>query len=228
MSRQLQGVLAASLLGVSLNASATLLAYWNFNDGDLLVDQGSGTMSVTTGSGLAPVFAAGSALNAQGGDPAGLGFGLEANTQGGLYDIRFALDLTGFSDLRLTFDWRGDPSWRTGLNGTQTTFFSSADGGASFVPLFQTPPPAVFLTNTGTETFHLVSALDNNPNVVIQIRQIPNALTTGEQMNFDNFVFTAEAITPVSMGVPEPATLLLTLLGGVGLAAGHARRRSAR
>ena len=66
MRAMVMGVVAMVSAGV---ASADTIAYWNFNDSDLTVDGGAGTLTTDFVAANVTYFG-GSATNAQGGDPA--------------------------------------------------------------------------------------------------------------------------------------------------------------
>ena len=191
----LVGLIAVCLF-VSPSLAATI-ASWDFNDGDLIVDQGAGTMTVDLTGPLTQTFVPGTTVNAEPGVDAGLALALNSSPTFGRYDIRFAVDMTGRSNVQVDFAWRGDPSWRTGLDGTQTIFAWSGDGGANFRARFQSPPPANFSEIFTFGFFPIDGSDTNNPNVVMQIRQGPDNITPGDQFIIDNVTFTA---------VPEPGS----------------------
>lgn len=217
-------------------AEAALIAYWHFNDGSLTVDEGAGLMTV---SGREPEFGAGTMLNALPGVSAGHGFAISGD---GDFVIDFAIDTRGFEDVMFSFALRADPSWRSNLfqpGGVQVTYFYSADGAASFVPIGQFTPGAEYamfcagqrvtdpdfgvrpedlpcFTGAGGGGAAL-AAFDNNPNFVFRITQFPFGLEPGDQFLIDNVTV---------WGVPEPPFLALF---GVGAAAfGGLRRRWSR
>ncbi|QEG00245.1 hypothetical protein Mal15_43150 [Stieleria maiorica] len=219
MNRCLFALCLLSLLAIR-ETPAAVVASWDFNDGDLLVDQGAGSMSVAfqLNPGLVQTFGTGTTVNALSGVAAGSAFALEAEPDNRAnYDIRFAVDMTGLEDLRVSWAWRGDPSWRIGT-GKQSTFGWSADGGASFTQRSQTTPPDQYLT---VNYVFQGNTDDNNPDVVFQFFQTPGDLTTGEQFLLDNVTFEATSI----VAVPEPS--VFGWLTGSALAATLLYRRRA-
>ena len=83
LARHLSSILFLAVLSfiIGVNqASADELAIWNFNDSDLVVDHGSGTLT----SNLVPaniLFAAGTTNNARLGDLAGQALSLQGGTR---------------------------------------------------------------------------------------------------------------------------------------------------
>jgi len=212
------GVVAFAVFVVATSAGeAAVIGYWNFNDGNLIVDQGTGTMTV---SGPAPAYGIGTTLNAQPGVTAGAAFAIFDE---GPFDIDFAIDTTGFNGVMLSLALRGDPSWLSNPlfpSGIQVTYFYSLDGGASFTG-FQATPPADYSTICIGERIDTclspraigaVASLDN-ANLVFRITQFPFGLTPGDALLIDN----------VTVSVPEPPSL--ALLGGAALMGVLRRRR---
>ena len=212
----------------SYSARADVVGLWNFNDSDLIVDQGIGTLNTTIGLPITQVFVPGTTVNALGATVAGQGLGLQMSAglpDNGSFILDFSVDLTGFQDLEVSWAWRGDPSWRSNPTlpgGIQVTYLFSINGGGSFTPLFQTIPPESFSLQTVLAA-SLASA-DNNPNFVFRMIQNPRGLTAGEQLIFDNVQFNATAISPVPL--PAALPLLLAALAGLGLF-GWRRRHAA-
>src|SRR5688500_11657502 len=132
------------LLLLAATAPAPLaneLAIWNFNDSDLNVDHGSGTLF--SNFNVANVlFAAGTSNNARLGDSAGQSLSLQGGTgtaNNGRH-LTFNVSTLGFSNIVVSFATQGTS---TGFNSNQFQF--SLDG-INFVDLW---PPYVQLTAFG-------------------------------------------------------------------------------
>ena len=191
-------------------ARADELAVWNFNDSNLNVDRGSGTL---TSNLIAAniLFAAGTTNNARQGDIAGQALSLQGGTgtANNGRNITFNVSTLGFSNIVVSFATQGTS---TGFNSNQFQF--SLDG-INFVDF---GPPYVPLTAFGTlpVVFTLSSILGLNNNPTAAFRIVFNGATSSTGTNrIDNFVIEG---TPVdtSSTIPEPMSvmLLLTGLGG--------------
>ena len=198
-------------------ARADEVAIWNFNDSDLNVDHGAGTL--TTNFNLANVVftLGGSTINARLGDVAGQSLTL----QGGTGNVNNGRSLTlsvgtlGFSNIVVSFATQGTS---TGFNSNQ---FQYSLDGVTFVD-FGSPytPAATF----GLLSFDLssIAGLNDNPNATFRI--VFNGATSASGNNrIDNIVVEGTTITE-GTPVPEPASILL--LGfGLTLTGGLVRRR---
>ena len=192
-------------------AFADELAVWNFNDSDLNVDHGTGTLTSNINA-VNVLFAAGTTNNARQGDVAGQALSLQGGTgtANNGRNLTFNVSTVGFSNIVVSFATQGTS---TGFNSNQ--FQYSLDG----INFLDFGPPYTPLTAFGTVplVFSLSSilALNNNPNSVFRI--IFNGATSSTGTNrIDNVVFEG---TPQSVpdSVPEPTTaaLLLSGLGGL-------------
>ena len=192
-------------LAASQAALADELAVWNFNDSNLNVDHGSGTL--TSNLNVANiVFAAGTTNNARLGDIAGQALSLQGGTgvaNNGRH-ITFNVNTTGFSNIVVSFATQGTS---TGFNSNQ--FQYSLDGltfinfGAPYAPAtaFGTLPLVFSLAS--------IAGLNNNPNAAFRI--VFNGATSSTGTNrIDNIVVEGTNTT-----IPEPTTALL-LLSGIG------------
>lgn len=198
-------------------ALANELAIWNFNDSDLNVDHGSGTLF--SNFNVANVlFAAGTSNNARLGDSAGQSLSLQGGTgtaNNGRH-LTFNVSTLGFSNIVVSFATQGTS---TGFNSNQ---FQYSLDGSTFVNF---GPPYAPATTFGAVVFSLASiaALNNNPNAAFRI--IFNGATTSTGNNrIDNIV--VEGSAPES--VPEPTTAILLLSGLSGLWGVRKRRRAAK
>jgi hypothetical protein len=187
-------------------AFADELAIWNFNDSDLNVDHGNGTL--TSNLNLVNIlFAAGTANNTRQGDLAGQAISLQGGTgvANNGRNITFNVSTAGFSNIIVSLATQGTS---TGFNSNQ--FQYSLDGisfinfGSPYVPLtaFGTVPLVFTLAS--------IAGLNNNPNAAFRI--IFNGATSSTGNNrIDNIV--VEGTTDTSATIPEPTTALLLLTG---------------
>ena len=194
-------------LAVSQAAKADELAVWNFNDSNLNVDRGSGTL--TSNIVVANIlFAAGTTNNARQGDVAGQALSLQAGTgtTNNGRNLTFNVSTLGFSNIVVSFATQGTS---TGFNSNQ---FQYSLDGINFVDF---GPPYVPLTAFGSIplvfTLTSIAGLNNNANAAFRI--VFNGATSSTGTNrIDNFVVEGDSAT-----IPEPTTALLLLSGLGGL-----------
>ena len=194
-------------LVASQAARADELAVWNFNDSNLNVDRGNGTLTsniIVTNI----VFAAGTTNNARLGDIAGQALSLQGGTgtANNGRNLTFNVSTLGFSNIVVSFATQGTS---TGFNSNQ---FQYSLDGLNFVDF---GPPYVPLTAFGSVplvfTLTAIAGLNNNPSAAFRI--VFNGATSSTGTNrIDNFVVEGDSAT-----IPEPMTavLLLTGLGGL-------------
>jgi hypothetical protein len=187
-------------------ASADELAIWNFNDSDLNVDHGNGTL--TSNLNLVNIlFAAGTTNNTRQGDLAGQALSLQGGTgvANNGRNITFNVSTAGFSNIIVSLATQGTS---TGFNSNQFQYsldgISFIDFGLPYVPLTAFGSvPLVF-------TLASIAGLNNNPNAAFRI--IFNGATSSTGNNrLDNIV--VEGTTETSATIPEPTTALLLLTG---------------
>ena len=201
---------ALIFLAASRAANADELAVWNFNDSDLNVDHGSGTL--TSNLNVANIlFAAGTTTNARLGDPAGQALSLQGGTSNANNgrNITFAVSTAGFANIVVSFATQGTS---TGFNSNQLQY--SLDG-ISFVD-FGAPYTPATAFGAVPFVFSLASivGLNNNPNAVFRI--VLNGATSSTGNNrLDNIV--VEGTSTASTTIPEPASALLLISGLGGL-----------
>lgn len=190
-------------------ARADELAIWNFNDSDLLVDHGSG--SLTTNFNLANVVftLGGSSTNARQGDLAGQALTLQggtSNSNNGRF-ITLSVSTQGFNNIVISFTTQATSS---GFNSNQLQY--SLDG-VSFVD-FGSPytPAAAFGSVPLVFNLSSIAGLNDNPNAAFRI--VFNGATSASGNNrIDNLVVEGQAITAA---IPEPTSITLLTLGLTG------------
>ncbi len=195
-------------LAASKAVNADELAVWNFNDSDLNVDHGNGTL--TSNLNVANIlFAAGTTTNARQGDTAGQALSLQGGTGNANNgrNITFNVSTVGFANIVVSFATQGTS---TGFNSNQ---FQYSLDGISFVD-FNPPftPATAFGTTPLVFSLTAIVGLNNNPNAAFRI--VFNGATSSTGNNrIDNIV--VEGTSTASATIPEPTSALL-LLSGVG------------
>ena len=195
-------------VATSQAANADEIAIWNFNDSDLNVDHGSGTL--TSNFNVANVlFAAGTTTNARLGDPAGQALSLQGGTGNANNgrNITFAVSTAGFTNIVVSFATQGTS---TGFNSNQ---FQYSLDGVSFVD-FNPPftPATAFGAVPLVFSLAAIVGLNNNPNAAFRI--VFNGATSSTGNNrIDNIV--VEGTSAASGTIPEPTSALL-LISGLG------------
>ena len=198
-------------LAASQSANADELAVWNFNDSNLNVDRGNGTLTSNIVAANI-LFAAGTTNNARLGDLAGQALNLQGGTgtANNGRNLTFSVSTLGFSNIVVSFATQGTS---TGFNSNQ--FQYSLDGlnfidfGSPYVPL------SAFGTVPVVFTLSSILGLNNNPNAAFRI--VFNGATSATGTNrLDNFVVEGTtSTTPESIPEPMSAVLLLSGLGGL-------------
>ena len=210
LTRRLPFHLICLLVLLGATAPATLadeLAIWNFNDSDLIVDHGSGTLASNLN--VANIlFAAGTTNNARLGDVAGQALSLQGGTStaNNGRNITFNVGTLGFSNIIVSFATQGTS---TGFNSNQ--FQYSLDGntfvnfGAPFTPASAFGSVPLVFSLVG------IVGLNDNPNAAFRIVFNGASSSTGTN-RIDNFV-----VEGTPSGVPEPASAILLVSGLSGL-----------
>ena len=219
--RQLPSILfmAIFVLAVGVDsASADEIAVWNFNDSDLVVDHGTGTL-VSNFVAANIQFAAGTTNNARLGDIAGQALSLQGgtgNTNNGR-NITFNVSTLGFTNIIVSFATQGTS---TGFNSNQFQYsldgLTFTDFGSPFVPTSAFGAiPIVFTLST-------ITGLNNNPNAAFRI--VFNGATSSTGNNrLDNLV--VEGTTAADSTIPEPSTAMLLISGITGLVLKRKKRK---
>jgi hypothetical protein len=197
-------------MAASQAALADELAVWNFNDSNLNVDRGNGTLTSNINV-VNILFAAGTTTNARQGDIAGQALSLQGGSSvaNNGRNITFNVSTAGFSNILVSFATQGTS---TGFNSNQ--FQYSLDGvnfldfGSPYVPATTFGAvPIVF-------SLAAIVGLNDNPNAAFRI--IFNGATSSTGTNrIDNFV--VEGTNATAETIPEPTTALLLLSGLGGL-----------
>lgn len=183
------------------------LRFGNFNDSDLVVDHGTGTL--TTNFNLVNVLftSAGTSTNARQGDLPGQSITLQGGTSNANNGRSLSLYVStvGLSDIAISF---ATQRTSTGFNTNQ---FQYSLDGVTFIN-FGAPyaPPLTF----GLVMFDLsgISGVNDNPNAAFRIL-FNGATSTSGNNRIDNLVVEGQNI---STPIPEPASILLLSLGLTG------------
>jgi len=198
---------ALIFFAVSQAARADELAVWNFNDSDLNVDHGSGTLTSNINV-VNLLFAAGTTNNARLGDSAGQALSLQGGTgvANNGRNITFNVSTVGFSNILVSFATQGTS---TGFNSNQFQYSLDGTNFIDFGPPYT--PATVFGTLPLVFTLTSIVGLNNNPNAAFRI--VFNGATSSTGNNrIDNIVVEGTNAT-----IPEPTTALLLLSGLGGL-----------
>ena len=198
---------ALIFFAASQAALADELAIWNFNDSDLNVDHGSGTLTSNLNV-VNLLFAAGTTNNARLGDAAGQALSLQGGTgvANNGRNITFNVSTVGFSNILVSFATQGTS---TGFNSNQFQYSLDGLNFIDFGPPYT--PAVVFGTLPLVFTLTSIAGLNNNPNAAFRI--IFNGATSSTGNNrIDNIVVEGTNAT-----IPEPTTALLLLSGLGGL-----------
>jgi hypothetical protein len=202
------------------SAFADEIAIWNFNDSDLVVDHGVGTLTsniVVTNI----QFATGTTNNARLGDLAGQALSLQggtSNTNNGR-NITISVNTVGFENIVVSFATQGTS---TGFNNNQ---FQYSLDGTNFLD-FGSPyvPAGAFGSVPLVFTLSSIAGLNNNPNAAFRI--VFNGATSSTGTNrIDNVVVEG---TAVAATIPEPTTVVLLISGLTGLVGLKRKRRKLR
>jgi hypothetical protein len=199
---------ALIFFAASQAALADELAVWNFNDSDLNVDHGSGTL--TSNLNVSNIlFAAGTTNNARLGDPAGQALSLQGGTGNANNgrNLSFNVSTVGFSNIIVSFATQGTS---TGFNSNQFQYSLDGINFIDFGPPYT--PATAFGTLPLVFSLIAIAELNNNPNAAFRI--IFNGATSSTGNNrIDNIVVEGTGATTI----PEPTTALLLLSGLGGL-----------
>jgi hypothetical protein len=187
--------------------NADEIAIWNFNDSDLVVDHGTGTL--TTNFNLVNVLftLGGTSTNARQGDVAGQSMTLQGGTSNANNGrtINLNVSTVGLNNIVISL---ATVRTSTGFNSNQLQY--SLDG-VSFINFGAPYTPALTF---GLVTFDLssISGVNDNPNAAFRI--VFNGATSASGNNrIDNLVVEGQNITTT---IPEPTSIMLLSLGLTG------------
>src|SRR5215211_298989 len=170
-------------LAASQAAVADELAVWNFNDSDLNVDHGIGTL--TSSLNVANIlFAAGTTNNARQGDVAGQALSLQGGTgtANNGRQITFNVSTLDFSNIVVSFATQGTS---TGFISNQFQYsldgITFVDFGVAYTPASAFGSVPLVFTLSG------IAGLDDNANAAFRIVFNGGSSSTGTN-RIDNFV----------------------------------------
>ena len=202
----ISAMLLLLLSSTSQAVRATEIGIWNFNDSNLIVDHGIGTLT-TNFIATNVLFAAGTTNNARLGDTAGQALSLQGGTStaNNGRQITFNVSTLGFSNIVVSFATQGTS---TGFNSNQ---FQYSLDGVTFVDFGPAYTPATAFGSVPL-VFTLTSIAGLNDNVNAAFRIVFNGASSATGTNrIDNFV-----VEGTASGVPEPTTAI-TLLSGLSV-----------
>lgn len=195
------------LFFASQAARADEIALWNFNDSNLNVDRGAGTIATNIVAANI-LFAAGTTNNARDGDAAGQALSLQGGTgtaNNGRH-LTFNVSTVGFSNIVVSFATQGTA---TGFNSNQ---FQYSLDGITFVN-FGPPYTPASAFGSAPIVFSLAGIAGLNDNANAAFRIVFNGASSATGTNrIDNFV-----VEGSPSGIPEPTTAVLLLSGLTGL-----------
>jgi PEP-CTERM motif len=191
------------------------IALWNFNDSNLIVDRGLGTLT-TTANPANIMFLTGTTMNAGMGDPAGMALAIQggANLQNNGSILELRVSTVGFNNV--TISW----AWQRSDTGFNNVLIQESTNGTTFEGFTFVRPQTDFWGGNHL-SFAPGSLMNNNPLFAVRLT-LSGATNEAGDLRFDNIVVSGTQI------VPEPATMLLLSGGLAGVAAEVRRRRRAR
>jgi hypothetical protein len=190
------GLLIATV-STAATARANSIAVWNFNDQDLLVDRGAGTLTTNTSGNS---FSSGTIVNADNGDAAGKDLTVSGSTNNSK-GFLFTIDLTGYINPTLNY-----ATQRSSSGFTTQSWAYSTDGGMTFTPTTVVSPDTTYSTKSVD-----LSALAHYSGTVEFTMTLAGGTSSGNN-RFDNIVFSGDAL-PAAPLPPAAAMGFAALLG---------------
>ena len=135
--------LASLALVFCLSSAAAVkadeIAVWNFNDSNLIVDRGQGTLTLTADP-VNVLFLSGTTFNASMGNPAGMALALQggANLQNNGSILELHVSTAGFENVSISWAWQrsdtgfNNPVMQESIDETAFTGFSFAAPQTNF------------------------------------------------------------------------------------------------
>ncbi len=230
-------LILSGLLGLSGNSSATVIAFWDFNDGYAVADNSPQIVhNATTGSGTIYQQRADTDGNGKGGNAfvdvpnginatAGVAMAWNDVAKTGDNDAEFfiAFSTAGFASINVSFDLRGNltiiPSFdlKYSLNALEDVTNPGAvigtikdfSGGISTEIFNNNPVNAVDSFMRVTVDLSSYGDISDASFVALRFDDWDNG-TGNNDMRIDNVLITASP-------VPEPSSVLLGVIGALGL-----------
>jgi hypothetical protein len=208
-------------LALSACVYGNTMAVWNFNDatsGDLgfVVDRGNGIMSSDfTASNIS--YYAGTTINSQDNDPAGLALRLSGSANNGK-NLTWIMNTSGFDSIDVSF---ATIRSNTGFGNNQ--LFYSIDSGNNWVNFGSFSSSVSF----GLQEFDLsgIPNLNDNPNAGFRI-VFGGATSSSGNIRIDNLAVSGSPIVPPILNpVPEPSSGLFVAAGSICLLLGRVIRK---
>jgi hypothetical protein len=148
-------------------ANADYIAAWDFNDSNLAVDEGLGTLATNFSS---VSYVAGTTTNARPSVAAGSALNLQSNANNGRY-VLISFSTTSFEDVMVSLAWRRN---NMGFNSNQIAYSLDGTNFTSFQSNL-TPPT----TNFGVQTldFSALNTLEDQSTVYVGSRSMGRTTT---------------------------------------------------
>lgn len=210
-----------AVVSVARTVRADEITVWNFNDSDLIVDHGNGSLTCNFNASNIS-FAAGTTNNIRLGDLAGQALSLQGGTSNANNgrNITFNISTLGFQNIVVSLATQGTS---TGFNSNQ---FQYSIDGVNFIDFGAPYAPATSFGSVPV-VFSLaaIADLNNNPNAAFRI--VFNGATSSTGNNrLDNLVVEGSTLTTTTT-IPEPGSIVLLTSGlGTLLGVGRARKRA--